>query len=384
MKILSQLFLLATAIISSVYTLQFNSSGYFTIVQFTDVHISTNQVKNNLTQELQRNILSWVKPDLVVLSGDGVYTSDPVASGWFEDQWNKFTAPMVEAQIPYAYTFGNHDDEGDLTRRQIVRLDQTNPYSLRNESEGIPDTANFRLPVYASQNDSQLAAHLWVLDSGAYGCEDVTVGSGCIESDVIDWYDEESQKIKAEHGTNVHHLAYFHIPLPEFLNLYNDEKFYGHAPEKIHCAVKNTGFFEAVKKNGDISAMFVGHDHNNDFGGWYDGVELAYGRKSGYNTYGDRHGARVVVLKENYDDNGNFVNVTREHYVIDENGNIQVPILSESREGAKQTSCPYSTEVYSSTSSGESAGSLSSSAGDSLFSQLQKIMLALLVVLCFL
>jgi len=69
---------------------------------------------------------------------------------------------MTEAQIPHPYTFGNHDDEGDLTRRQIVRLDQTNPYSLRNESEGIPDTANFRLPVYASQNDSQLAAHLWV------------------------------------------------------------------------------------------------------------------------------------------------------------------------------------------------------------------------------
>jgi len=69
MKTLSKLFLLATAIISSVYTLQLNSSGYFTIVQFTDIHISQNQVKNNLTQDLQRNILSWVKADLVVLSG---------------------------------------------------------------------------------------------------------------------------------------------------------------------------------------------------------------------------------------------------------------------------------------------------------------------------
>ena len=381
MKIISCLILLATAIISSVHTLQFNSSGYFTIVQFTDIHISKNQAKNNLTQELQRNILSWVKPDLVILSGDGVYTSDPVAPGWFEEQWSKFTAPMVEAQIPYAYTLGNHDDEGDLTRRQIVRLDQTNPYSLRNESEGIPDTANFRLPVYASQNDSQLAAHLWVLDSGSYGCEDVTVGSGCIESDVVEWYDEESQKIKEEHGTNVHHLAYFHIALPEFLNVYNDEKYYGHAPEGIHCSVKNTGFFEAAKKNGDITAMFVGHDHNNDFGGWYDGIELAYGRKSGYNTYGVLHGARVVVLQENYDSDGHFVNVTRKHYVIDENGNVELPTPTQSREGAKQTSCPYSKEEYPSTSS---ENSLSSSSGDSLFSQLQKIMMGLLVLLYFL
>lgn len=365
MNLINKLLLLTTILISSAHALQFNSLGYFTIVQFTDVHMSFDEEKNNQTQELHRNILSWVKPDLVVISGDGVRTKEPVASGWFEEQWNKFTAPIVEAQIPYAYTLGNHDDEADLTRRQIVRLDQTNPYSLRNESEGIPDTANFRVPVYASQNDSQLAAHLWVLDSGSYGCEDITVGSGCIETDVIDWYNEESQKVKQEHGTNVHHLAYFHIPLPEFLNVINDEKIYGHSSEDVCCSVKNTGFFASAKNNGDISAMFVGHDHNNDFGGWYEGVELVYGRKSGYNTYGHFHGARVVILKENYDSDGNFVNITREHYVIDESGNIETTTTTFYKTGTKQTSCPQS----------------SSNSGDSLFSQLQKIMLALVVIL---
>jgi len=196
MNPICKLFLLTTAVISSVQTLQFNSSGYFTIVQFTDIHVGPDETKNSLTQELQRNILSWINPDLVVISGDAVRTSDPVAPGWFEDQWDKFTAPMVEAQIPYAYALGNHDDEGDLTRRQIVRLDQTNPYSLRNKSEGIPDTANFRIPVYASQNGSQLVAHLWVLDSGSYGCGDLLTGYGCIESDVVDWYNEESLNLK--------------------------------------------------------------------------------------------------------------------------------------------------------------------------------------------
>ena len=365
MNITCKLFLLATAIISSVQTLQFNSSGYFTIVQFTDIHVGPDQTKNELTQELQRNILSWVNPDLVIISGDAVRTSVPVASGWLEQQWNKFTVPMVEAQIPYAYTLGNHDDEGDLTRRQIVRLDQTNPYSLRNESEGIPDTTNFRIPVYASQNDSQLAAHLWMLDSGSYGCEDLPTGYGCIGSDVIDWYDQESLKVKAEHGTNVHHLAYFHIPLPEFLNVYNNQQIYGDSDDYVHCSVKNTEFFAAAKNNGDISAMFVGHDHNNDFGGWYEGIELVYGRKSGYNTYGIIHGARVVVLKENYDSDGNFVNVTRDHYVIDETGNIITTASTYSREGPKQTGCYYN----------------GSSSADSLLSQLQKIMLAMLVIL---
>jgi len=149
------------------------------------------------------------------------------------------------------------------------------------------------------------------------------------------------------------------------LNVYNDEQIYGNSDDYVHCSVGNTGFFAAVKTNGDISAMFVGHDHNNDFGGWYEGIELVYGRKSGYNCYGDFHGARVVVLKENYDDDGNFVNVTRNHYVIDENGNIITTVSTHYREGPKQTVCYYH----------------GSSSGDSLFSQFQKIMLAILVIL---
>ncbi len=35
----------------------------------------------------------------------------------------------------------------------------------------------------------------------------------------------------------------------------------------------------------DIKAIFVGHDHSNDFGGFYKGIELAFGRKSGYGGY---------------------------------------------------------------------------------------------------
>ena len=359
MKITS--LLLLAMFVSSLHALQFNSSGYFTIVQFTDLHYGTSDKLDTQTTELQKNILSWIKPDFVVISGDGVYAKDGVGSGWFKSQWQKFTSPTVEAKIPYAFTLGNHDAEADLTPRQIVRLDATSPYSIRNKSEGIQDTANFRVPVYASKNTSQLAAHVWVLDSGSYGCEDVKGGYGCIETDVVDWYDEESKKIKAQHGSNVHHLAYFHIPLPEYLDVYNTEEIYGHANEGVYCSVWNTGFFARAKNNGDISAMFVGHDHNNDFGGFYEGIELVYGRKSGYGLYGDLHGARVVTLKENYDAQGNLY-VTREHYVVDVSGMIQPPTPMKKRTGSKQISCT------------------SADGGATLMSHLQKILLAVIVI----
>jgi hypothetical protein len=50
---------------------------------------------------------------------------------------------------------------------------------------------------------------------------------------------------------------------------------------------------------GDVMGTFVGHDHVNDFTGNLYGIRLAYGRATGYNTYGRAgmaRGARVIRL----------------------------------------------------------------------------------------
>jgi len=292
------------------------------------------------SQELQRKLIDMVKPDLVVITGDGAQRQKGTkrTAGWFEKIWKAFTLPIVEAGLPYIYTLGNHDDEGDLDRVGITLLDQTNPLSLRGVSEGIENTTNFYVPVYSSQDSTQLAANLWVFDSGSKSCEGYEDGYGCIVSDAIDWYNTKSHELREEHGENVHHLAFFHIAIPEYLEMRNNYEIYGIAKERVCCPLVNTGFFDAVKRNGDISAMFVGHDHYNDFGGFYEGVELAYGRKSGYGSYGNMRGARVIKLKENSDSEGNL-SVTRDHYVIDESGSIEytTPVNKMKK---TQDSCP--------------------------------------------
>ena len=54
---------------------------------------------------------------------------------------------------------------------------------------------------------------------------------------------------------------------------------------------------------GNVVALFVGHDHPNDFSVDYRGLYMAYGRKSGYGGYGIpghiRKGARVLRIQEN-------------------------------------------------------------------------------------
>ena len=324
--------------LSSIQALQFNSTGYFTIVQFTDLHYGGTATEQTETLELQKKILEWVKPDLAVVSGDAASVPGKVGAGWYKSQWDLWTKPFPDANVPYAYTLGNHDDEGDLNKIHIVQLDETNPMSLRGTAEGIPNTTNFYVSVYSSRNDSELAAVMWSFDSGTVSCDGVPGGYGCIERDAIEWYEQESQNIREEHGRNVHHLAFFHIPIPEYLEVYNNLSFYGEYNEYVWCPTVNTGFFVAVKRNGDISAMFVGHDHVNDFGGVYDDVELIYGRKSGYHAYGDKRGAKVIVLQENFDEQGRL-KVTRSHYILEENGDITYPEPLRNRNGPRQDVC---------------------------------------------
>jgi len=53
---------------------------------------------------------------------------------------------------------------------------------------------------------------------------------------------------------------------------------------------------------GDITGVFCGHDHDNDYGGFVNNIEVVYGRKTGFGGYGPppefTRGARVIELLE--------------------------------------------------------------------------------------
>ena len=62
----------------------------------------------------------------------------------------------------------------------------------------------------------------------------------------------------------------------------------GRKGEEVCCPRKNTGMFEILKNFANTKAIYCGHDHNNDYKGFYEGVELVYGRKTGYGCYGPK------------------------------------------------------------------------------------------------
>ena len=88
--------------------------------------------------------------------------------------------------------------------------------------------------------------------------------------------------------------------MPEYDTLWDTGVCFGYKFEKVCFQGKDTGLFKAMKDVG-ISAMFCGHDHTNDYEGTWEGVDLCYGRGSGYGAYGKdgyQRGARIIELRE--------------------------------------------------------------------------------------
>ena len=110
---------------------------------------------------------------------------------------------------------------------------------------------------------------------------------------------------------------FFHIPIYEFINMYNNDEFYGNQGEEVCCSSINTGLFSVIKEHNICEWVIVGHDHNNDYYGLYEGVYLAFGRKTGYGQYGPdgfQRGARVYeITQEPY---------SIKHWVREADGNI--------------------------------------------------------------
>lgn len=65
--------------------------------------------------------------------------------------WKHGTLPLEITKTPYSLIIGNHDLEGDLTGKEIMDLDMTNPHSLSQKSpDYLPDGSNYYIPIYAN------------------------------------------------------------------------------------------------------------------------------------------------------------------------------------------------------------------------------------------
>ena len=295
--LVASLFMTTTAY-ANTPVLKFNADGKFKIVQFTDIHWVYGNPASDVAGERMAEVLDAENPDLVVLTGDIIFAKPA------KEAMEAALAPIIKRDIPFAVTFGNHDDEQDLSREQLLGLVQEMKGNVSSTTEGISGVTNYALNIYSSQNDST-AAVLYIFDSHSYSRNAKVKGYGWIAHDQIGWYMKQSAAYKAKNeGKPLPALAFFHIPLPEFHEAVQNEGSYlvGTRKEKACAPALNSGLATAMLEAGDVMGVFVGHDHVNDYVVDWRGILFGYGRFTGgatvYHDIPQGNGARVIEITE--------------------------------------------------------------------------------------
>ncbi|NHN35193.1 metallophosphoesterase family protein [Paenibacillus agricola] len=280
-------------------SLSFRSDGTFTIVQFTDIHWQHGSEQDLKSQEVMRNVLEAERPDLVVFTGDVVH---PTPEADPADMLRQAVAAVEERGIPWALIFGNHDSEAVISREQLMNVVLAHKHSLTQRGpQTVTGVGNYLLPI--QDKAGKCGAVLYFFDSGNLSCNPQVDGYDWIRRDQISWYLRESKQLAEVHeGGSVPSLAFFHIPIPEYNEVWQSKICSGGKQEEVCCPKVNSGLFTAMVERADVIGTFCGHDHLNDYWGELHGIRLCYGRVTGENTYPHERefprGARIIRLYE--------------------------------------------------------------------------------------
>lgn len=275
----------------------FNDTGELKIAQFTDLHFNMLREESATVIELINYILDAEEPDLVVFTGD-VVTAEPSMAGW-----RSVLEPVVQRNIPFAATLGNHDAEKELSRNEVREIIASYQGSLLSEhAQNVSESGDFFINLIAS-GGSEIAGTLYFMDSNAYSTLENVGGWGWFTFDQVEWFRQQSLNIRIRNQDSIiPALAFFHIPLPEYREAFDSESAMkvGQRLEDECSPEINTGMFAAMLQAGDVMGTFTGHDHVNDYIVGHYGIALGYGRFSGgKNSYGDlMPGSRIIVLSE--------------------------------------------------------------------------------------
>lgn len=265
------------------------------ILQLTDQHLMYGFGANDhQTLALIEKLAAADDYDLIVLTGD--QTMAPMTKRIYQTLINK----MESLHIPWTFIFGNHDNDFCSYEDILEVIDDMDPqYLMFKVGPEMTDGGygNFKINFTYQGNviyhayflDSKNEEEVYTEEEGEYGY---------LSEAQVAWYENHvSQDAKNS-------VVFMHIPLRQFMLAdKEDPSFDGIFNEdKVYAQGRDTGFFDAMVDYGLSEAVFVGHDHLNDFSFLLDGILLAYGRNSGYSAYGNlERGGRHIEVTSTHD-----------------------------------------------------------------------------------
>ncbi|MEU6645544.1 metallophosphoesterase family protein [Saccharomonospora sp. NPDC046836] len=320
----------APAPASQTANLRFRADGTYKIVQFNDTQ--DDERIDRRTLELMNAVLDDQRPDLVILNGDNITGGCDTELEMLQAM-NNIVQPMEERRIPWAITYGNHDEDstekGGLDESDMLKFYRSYAHNVNELGpRGVTGTGNMNLFVHGSRGNKP-KFNLWLLDSGRYAPDNIAGQNFAgyptwdwLRMDQVAWYFQRSVEIERQVGRKVPGLMFIHIPLWEYRFMWfgsvdgrtdadhaRGVARHGIVGERNEAECPgpfNSGMFNAILTRGDVKGVFCGHDHVNTYHGDYYGVLLGYAGNTGFGTYGlsgaERNrlrGARVYTLNEN-------------------------------------------------------------------------------------
>ncbi len=303
--------------------LQFNSNGKFRIMQIADTQ-DDMFARPGMLQMIE-TALEKYKPDLVVFTGDN--TGGIEFEFMVEPSLDNILSIVNDAGIPFTLTFGNHDAE-NVSRESHFKVWRSYENCLAFDAD--PDTygmGNHNL-VIKSSDGNDVAFNLWFFDTHV---QHYNGGYDYVHQDQIDWYKSTSDALKAQNGGEaVPSLVFQHIipyEIDEYI-LTSDEDMgngfrnglgqyvyldpayaeEGSILQEYPCPSNfNGGQMAAFEAQGDVNAIFVGHDHVNDYivhtkmlAADGESIDLVNTPGASFQSYGNENvrGLRIIDLDE--------------------------------------------------------------------------------------
>ena len=313
----------------------FTTDGDFKVMHLTDIHIGGGFMSKDVDEKALNAVATMVtkeKPDLVIATGDIAFPV-PYTAGTFNNYSGAkaFANLMERLGVYWDVTFGNHDAEAysyfDREAMAEIYSDEEFQYCLFQAGpEDVDGYGNHTIEVKNSKG--VITQALVLIDSQAYIkdniIESIKGTYDNIHENQVQWYEAEIKRMNAENkavskkAVPVKSLAFFHIPLVEMLDGWNEFKdneykdtddfrfidgVMGEGGKTVYCGLGEDELFEKMLELDSTKAMFNGHDHLNSATFEYRGIQFSYGYSIDYFAYsgidklGSQRGCTMITCK---------------------------------------------------------------------------------------
>lgn len=313
----------------------FTTDGDFKVMHLTDIHIGGGFMSKSVDEKALNAVAAMVtreKPDLVIATGDIAFPV-PYSAGTFNNHSGAkaFANLMENLGVYWDVTFGNHDAEAYsyFDREAMAEFYSDEEYKYCLFQPGPEDVDGYGNHTIEVKNSKGIITQALILiDSQAYVndniIESIKGTYDNIHPNQVQWYEDEINRMNAENkaisknAVPVKSLAFFHIPLVEMLDGWNEfkendykdtddfkfiEGVMGEGGKVVYCGLGEDDMFEKMIELDSTKAMFNGHDHLNSATFEYKGIQFSYGYSIDYFAYsgidklGSQRGCTMVTCK---------------------------------------------------------------------------------------